>query len=218
MFDPITAKELEEGREKTYSGLDRDLYCDIGFFATWFGMAELRVTLLLAQFTGVRDIEAFDILCRGMDARVKTERLRLAIKRHALIGPELNLRLAYFNDEVIPLRNKLMHSSFSNAEGEGPRHYYLSGLANMPWNELNMGKPQTKLKPTVVHSLDLYGKGVWLSYFAHDLNPVTANDPRGKSIVEIASPKSKVPEAFRQKHQRKADRATPDKQHQTAPE
>src|SRR5690242_324076 len=112
MYDPISDEELAKGREQTYAGVDRDLYTDIGFFTTWFGGAELRVTMLLAMFTNSRDLEAFDILCRGMDARVKTERLQQAIKRHGKLGPELNLRLAAFHDEIIPLRNQIAHSSF----------------------------------------------------------------------------------------------------------
>jgi hypothetical protein len=211
MDDPITDDELEQGRQQTYAGVDKDLYLDAGFFTTWFGMAELSVTALLAHFTGSQDLEAFDILCGSLGAGTKVDKLRKAIKRHGKMGPELNLRLAYFTDEIVSLRNKVMHSCFSNAEVEGPRSYFLSGLANLPWEKLKMGKPKTKLKPTVVNSLDLYAKGVWLNYLAHDLgHVVTAEDQAGEPIIEIIDAKSKVPKAFRQKHQRKADRAKPE--------
>lgn len=215
MDDPITEDALEKGRTATYAGVDKDLYSDIGFFTTWFGATELKITVLLAQFTGTHDLEAFDILCRGMDARIKVERLQQAIKRQGLIGPELHLRLAYLADKIIPLRNKLMHSAFSTAEDGGPRRYFLSGLANLPWVELKMGPPKTKLKPTVVNSVDLYANGLWLSYVLGDLGRVfTFDEGDGKPLIEIVQPKSTVPEVFRQKHQRKADRATSDTQPQ----
>lgn len=219
MDKPTPEEALKLGRANTYAGVDGDLYSDIGFFATWYGLAELQITRLLAQYTGSHDLEAFDILCRGMDARVKIERLRLAIKRRAKIGTELHLRLAFFSDNIIGLRNSLMHSAFSTSEDDGPKRYFLSGLAAMPWEELGMGKPMTKLKPKVVGSLDLYEYGLWMSYLAKDLSHVvSAEDQQGKPIIEIVGPKSMVPEAFRQKHARKADRAKVDRPDQTRPQ
>lgn len=199
--------ELEAARAKFYAETeDCDLYLDIGFFVARFGMAELAITKILSFLTLSHDLVAFDILCRGMDGRVKVERLRKAAKEVSGIGPNLSDRLTYFEKVTIPLRNKLVHSSLTISEDDGPRRYFASGLANMPWEELKMGPPKTARKPEVLPSIEIYAHTVWLTYFTQELSPLQAL-ARQRLKLEIANPMTRLPEAFRQKHLRKPDRA-----------
>lgn len=180
----------DQARAKAYESTDRDLWLDLGFFHSWFGFVDIGLAKLLLYSTKSQDLEAFDILCRGLDARAKLERLRQATARHGGIGPNLSARLTRF-EKAIKLRNKLSHSSITISEDDGARRYFVSGLANMPWKELGMGPPKTKLKPLVVRSIEIYGWGVWLSFLGRDLASVQPLAQLGATL-EIAHPKSRL--------------------------
>jgi hypothetical protein len=190
------------------------MYLDIGFFVSWYATAELALTATLAASTGTVDLEAFDILCRGMDARKKLERLRLSAKRHGGIGPNIRARFDFFEKKIIPLRNKIVHSSIAISEDDGPTRYWLSGIANLPWAQLGMGQSKTGLEPYEISSRDLYSTGVWLSFFRQDLStlPMLA---RARVQLEIDNPRSRLPEEVRPQNQRKAGSAKTDKRTRT---
>lgn len=193
MISPISDDQLEQGRLKAYQREDRDMFLDVGFFIAWYAHIELVISKLLAFSTASHDLEAFDILCRGMDARTKIERLRRSAKRHGGIGPNMNLRLTALEKSAVALRNKVVHSALTFSEDDGPRRYFMSSLSNMPWAELNMGPPRTNRKPEVVTSLDMYRLGVWLSYLSQDLITVLPLALARKEL-EIAHPKSHLDE------------------------
>jgi len=182
---------LTQGRNVAYNREDRDLYLDVGMFVTRFSHVELALTHLLAFLTGSHDLEAFDILCRGMDARVKAERLRKAAKRGKGLGPNFSARLKRFEEHAIQVRNLIVHSAITHSEGDGPITYYLSGIASLPWKELDMGKPLTTRSPEHLRSLDLYAWSVWLSFFAEDLSQVR-RCALAQETLEIAIPKSRL--------------------------
>lgn len=180
------------GRQKAYERIDRDLYIDTGFFVARFSTVELCLTALLAGLSGATDIEAFDILCRGMDARVKTQRLRQAAQRCNGLGPNFSVRLEKFEKGAIPLRNKLVHSALTHSEGEMIPSYYLSGIGNLPWSlSPELKQPTKPQKPDEIRSIDLYAWGLWLSFFADDLTPLI-NLAQQRGRLEIAQPKSRL--------------------------
>lgn len=74
----MTEQFLRESRSRIFSGADRDLYLHAGYFMTWFNQIESQLTFLLAKVLGMRDLEQFELLIGGMDARVKCERLKKA--------------------------------------------------------------------------------------------------------------------------------------------
>ena len=193
MTTPISDDELAQGRLKAYQREDRDLFLDVGFFISWYAHIELVITKLLAFSTQSHDLEAFDILCRGMDARTKIERLRRSAKRHGGIGPNMNKRLTALEKNALSLRNKLVHSALTFSEDDGPRRYFMSSLSNMPWAELGMGPPKTTRKPEVVTSLELYRFGVWMSFLSQDLITVLPLALARKEL-EIANPKARLGE------------------------
>lgn len=59
---------------------------------------ELRISYLLARATNIKDLSAFELLTRGMDAKIKVERFRKAARGR--IGPNLNDRLTVFYDTM----------------------------------------------------------------------------------------------------------------------
>ena len=80
--------DFEKLRSEIFGGPDRDLYLHIGYFMSWFSAVELKITFFLALVLDDRQLEDFELLVKGMDARVKCERLRKACKRRAIsIGP-----------------------------------------------------------------------------------------------------------------------------------
>lgn len=211
---PFTPEQTELSRDTIYPGADRDLYLDVGFFITWFALVEISLTGLLFGVTRSSDLVTFDILCRGMDARVKIERLRKAAKRHEGIGPNLSARLTYFHDRAIPIRNSLAHGAFSSNEDDGPRRYFVSSLSSLPWKELGQEPPAQKSEPPkVITSHELHAWGLWFSLFKEDLRRVYAAGPNG--MLEIDQPRSKVPPADRQPTGPQEPRAKKNKRGQT---
>lgn len=63
-----------------------NLQSNIGHFIMWFGTAEMFLTRLLAHLVGMHDMEKFDLLCKGMDARIKCERFKKAAKQAGGLG------------------------------------------------------------------------------------------------------------------------------------
>ncbi len=182
---------LKQARKVSQNHDERDLFFDIGMFVSWYAAVELAITKTLAVITNSHDLEAFDILCRGMDARVKVERLRKFAKRTGGFGSNLSARMAVFERDAIPLRNKLVHSVLTYSEDAGPRKYFISGLSNMPWVELGMGEPTTSSKPDIISSIDLYAWATWLSFFGQDLNAMQPLAIAQKQL-EIESPRSRL--------------------------
>jgi hypothetical protein len=70
---------LEMYREHIFAGRDCVLYTHIGYFMSWFSAIELHITFWLAVTTGVPSANSFDLLARGMDARIKLEFDKLAV-------------------------------------------------------------------------------------------------------------------------------------------
>jgi hypothetical protein len=71
---------LTEVRDKIFGGPDRDMFLHVGYFLCWFAHVELNLTFLLARAINHRQLDDFELLVKGMDARVKCERLRKALK------------------------------------------------------------------------------------------------------------------------------------------
>lgn len=186
---------LAKGRNELLSREERDMFFDVGFFVAEYAAVELGITYILARATGFDDLRPFELLSRGMDAKVKLRSLRQAAKLMNGIGPNLGERLSLFEDGAIPLRNKLMHNSLTYNEDDGPRTYYLASVANPPWRELKMPKrAHPTHPPDRIRSVDLYAWGLWLSNFALDLVPVQPQARTGARL-EIDHPKSLVRQA-----------------------
>jgi hypothetical protein len=184
---------FDNGRERTYSSSDRDLYLDVGFFISVFSSAELAITSLLAILTQSKDLAAFDLLCKGMDIRVKIQRIRQAANKHGGIGSNLQKRLDFFEKNAISLRNKISHRSFAICEDDGPRRYFLFTLSNMPWGELKFGTPLTPDKPETIPSLEIYACAMWVNTFRKDLLSVMNAAIDGASL-EVSNPVSRLPQ------------------------
>jgi hypothetical protein len=89
-----------------------NLHAGIGYFIAAYSKVELAVTTLLAVLTKNEDYEAFHVLTRGMDLRVKIERLRELCRPYTLIEDKsaLDIRLILLGSKICGLRNKLSHS------------------------------------------------------------------------------------------------------------
>jgi len=181
------------GRERTYSSPDRDLYLDIGFFISVFSTAELAITCLLATLTQSKDLEAFDLLCSGMDVRTKIKRIRDAAKKKRGIGKNLHKRFLFFEKNAISLRNTISHNSFAICEDEGERRYFMFSISNMPWRELNMGIPSTSKEPQSITALEIYACAIWVNTFRKDLLSVM-DDATLDVALEVRNPVSRLPQ------------------------
>ena len=85
------------------------VYAGLGFFQTSFTTAEAFLTMLLAALCKA-PIDRFEITARGLDARIKCERIRVAAKQFSALGPNYDDWLSTFERSCIKLRNKLNHN------------------------------------------------------------------------------------------------------------
>jgi hypothetical protein len=177
------AISLTETRRKVFAeSTDRELYLHVGYFMLWYAACELRITLLLATVTKSKDMHAFALLTKGMDAPTKIRRLRSACERSTPIGQNLEFRLRVFERHMVPLRNKLVHTY---PVGDGKRNLVcFNTLANIPM-------PGRSLHPDeeTISFLEFFEHGVWLNLFNEDLKPVCRSAAHAQTL-EIASPQS----------------------------
>jgi hypothetical protein len=87
-----------------------DTYAYIGEFVCCFSSTENALALVLSNLLAAKSIDRFEIVVRGMDARVKCERLRAMVALDGSIGPNLEARLRVFERSIIKQRNKLAHN------------------------------------------------------------------------------------------------------------
>jgi hypothetical protein len=189
----------------TADGAERDMYLDIGHFVTAFGFVDLCLSSILAVATRSLNLDMFDILARGMDARVKLERIRKVAKKQKGIGPDLEARLRIFETTMIGTRNDIAHSAFYSSNDADELRYFRVRLADMPLHKFEADSKPSKLVPTI-KSLELFQYGEWLWQFGTDLRSVLHAAKRG-DILELDQPKSPLRGAFPEHPSRTGKRA-----------
>lgn len=151
---------------------------------TWYAGVEMWLTFTLAKATHSTNLTSFDMLTKGMDARVKLSRLREASKTFKPIGPKLSARFDFFEKSLIPLRNRLMHSHLS-LERDG-NNIAITKLSSIP--------PRGQLpKPAdLMPSLELFEYGAWLFMLNNDVKSACRGLARSQ-MIEIDNPESPLP-------------------------
>jgi hypothetical protein len=210
----MTPEQANAFRSRAQSSPDWDLMTDVGYFLIWYAAVELAITLLLAQASGSKNLQIFDTLCSGMDARVKIERFRSIAK--GKIGPNLTARLKHFEEKARPIRNRLAHAMLTRSES-GPSVYFASSLSSMPWREWGEPDPGYPTAPPIVITPEqLLGWGAWFTQFAQDLHGVFIGYER-IGVFEIANPKTPEPPVGRASPKPKPARAKSRNSGQTPP-
>jgi hypothetical protein len=183
----MSEDHLKKAREAIFSGVDRDQYLHVGYFLTWYGQVEHRLTIIMAMVAQERDFEAFHLLTKGMDAKTKSQRLReLCEVKNRKVGPNLLPRLKYFERNVCKFRDRLSHTALIRDENK--EHFHFMPLDRSPAKALGVPKA-TDLRPTDSLSyLDLFERGYWLNWLNEDLAQVVERARTGQSL-EIDNPR-----------------------------
>jgi hypothetical protein len=176
-------------REAVHSGRDKELFLDIGYFVACFSTVELVITLILAGLTNSEDVASFEALVRGMDLRVKIERLKQLSQMRVGMGPQLRARLKILEEVVCKLRNGLIHGSLAIAEDDGPLRYYYFSVADMPWRQLGLKSGLGESNPREVTSEYLFKCAEWLDKLRDDL-AVVVQQTKHHGILELENPSS----------------------------
>lgn len=121
------------------------------------------MTMLLHAFSGGGHPPLFHALTRGMDGKIKVERLKALMKIHGWkLEPGLEKRFEHFL-VIIGIRNGLAHSHFYWPAGGDLQ---LTSLGEPPiFDDVKFAAPA----PKTYSGLELFERGVWLGAFAHDL-------------------------------------------------
>jgi hypothetical protein len=183
-FWPDEREKIEAERAKKFAGgSDATLFLHTGFFISSYALVELRISSILAKATGVTTLIGFDLLTRGMDLRVKIERLRAACEKGLPLGPNLDARLDVVNKTMRPIRNKIAHQNcVLNPDG---KTISFATLAAMPDFFTHRHPDQTD--PETIDCLDLFEYCGWLRLFNRDCRDVNRDAARNK-MFEITNP------------------------------
>lgn len=172
----------------------RELYESIGLFFRYFGAAELQLDRLLAHIIKFRNFEKYSVLASGLDPRGKCDRLRAAAKIYQPLGPNLEIRLKYFEGKCIKMRNSLAHGRLV-LKG---KDILVTSLDKMPDAAPTKVRPRRQT-PTRWSIDEIIRRGLWLRDFESDLDDVAYRSwqkSRPKKC-EITSPRSSLPKAHK---------------------
>lgn len=188
-MSPEDEKTLRKARETIFSGEDRELYLHVGYFVTWFNMVELRITALIAVVLGEKDLEAFNVLVKGMDAETKVSRLKeLCTKKNRSLGKNLDQRLKFYRDKCGKLRNKIAHLPLVPGDASHEKFHHAS-IDRSVERALSM-RLLTKLPPADhIWRLELFQKAYWMNHFSDDLS-IVLDHCMTEPTLEIISPRS----------------------------
>lgn len=178
-------------RDEIFSTPDLNLYRHVGYFCCWFGLAEIQITFLLALLNRSPDFVGFELIAKGMDARVKTERLVKLLKLRTNYDRKSNLgqRIEHFEKKIIPVRNKIAHSGFYSTNGGQTLHF--PSLTSFPVDGPEQPIPESDPAQSMSY-LNLFKAGLWLQYFTEDLGSIWKGVPPEQRVFKIAHPRSWV--------------------------
>ena len=133
-------KTLRKLIDDEVSEVDQPFFIISGYFLAWYALVEIHISAQIAFLSEIHDLDVFQILTKGMDARVKLERFRQLAKAKNGIGPNLNARLNHFERTIIPIRNRLSHgAAWLNDKEVGKFHLIsivsFSSAMKGPWHE-----------------------------------------------------------------------------------
>src|SRR5262245_56950470 len=103
---------LEKSRDAIFSGEDCEVYLHVGYFFTWYGQHESKITTLMAIIMGDTDLSAFEVLVRTLDGQTKVRRLTELCKiKNRDIEQSLLVPLKHYEKKICPIRNRLAHTA-----------------------------------------------------------------------------------------------------------
>jgi hypothetical protein len=212
----MTNPVLEKERTRIFASEDRDLYLHVGYFFAWYNQVEWKITVIMAIVMNERDLPAFDQLVRGMDAKTKVRRLRNICKlKKRQIGDALSKRLDHFEDKLCIFRDRLAHRAL--VRDEKIDRFHFATIERMPWKVLGVASAKKEPPPDHVDALKLFEYGYWMNHFGDDLNEVIDRAIEGRSL-DIANPRSPLPQAPHANSPPPTASPTPDTPPQTTPE
>jgi hypothetical protein len=163
---------------------DQQAYCAVGIFTAWFACCEDMLTFILAFLTEASDAKKFRLVVSGMDARVKCERLRKAIKAYSEMDENFKVRLTFYEQTLIKLRNNIAHSMCTPIAAENRiyfNHFSRTHLHDEKPDHIDLDK--------------LHYICDWLAWYANDLQECAQHVPSTKK-VRIDTPQSPPPTVF----------------------
>lgn len=186
-LSPDLRKEI---RETVFAGQSSILALHTGYFIMWFGACEGIITQMLAHVLGFSDhVQRLEFVTRGLDAKAKCERLRQAAKLLNPLGQNLNERLIYFQEKIVPLRNRIAHT-WMVLEDDGRIHFTSLGKLH---DTTFLSDPSIPSAPDNIHLDDFFDRGAWLHAFSVDLlDAMEASALHGR-VLEIEHPRSGSP-------------------------
>lgn len=207
MVPRLSNEQLESHRKIFFEDDHSGIYQHTGFYLYWFAAAETSVTAALATILGFNDWHRLDVVTKGMDARVKAERMRQAAKQYRPLGPYLDAYLSYFERECVPRRNNLAHCW--TIYDDSDKRIYFASFGKRTTDAINRKGPS-------VHLDDLFTEAMWLNSFAKALwDAVHALVQQPSTTLEIKGLNWNMPEAYRPKPDYKDHLSKPRKLPQT---
>lgn len=168
---------------------DQQMSMIVGYFLIWYAQIDLGITNILIALARSKDLARFAVLTRGMDAKVKIDRIKELAKLDDGLGPNLEARLDYFYRRIAGLRNRLAHSTVRQKEHE-IGNYQIVSFAS--WATVNADYDRLNELGTHVTAKELLELGTWMRKFVPDIGQAMSAATRGR-IPEIDNPLTVLP-------------------------
>jgi hypothetical protein len=190
MVQKVTPEFREFYRKEYLEGHQAILPVRLGHFMMWFGACEVLITSMITYVLGFDEYPArLEFIMRGLDGRVKCERLRQAAKSLKPLGPNLDARILYFQEKLAPLRNRIAHTWPIEEDGV----VFFNTLGKLHFVKFKMD-PTLRTEPDSITLDLLLDHGIWLHAFSNDLLAAT-NDAAQLGYLEVVEPQSHLPTA-----------------------
>ncbi len=190
MINRLPPQFLTALQTRFLTGDDARLPLHLGNYLQWFGIAEVDITTILAFILNLTQWEQLEYVVRGMDARVKCERLRQAAKAYRPLGDNLKASLSVFEQECIPLRNRAAHSlPYLDIKTD---IIYFTTFSRIP-DLAEDGRWKFDPSTHQIHIDDLFSQAMWINSFATDLMSAFNRALEGGPL-EVDDPKSRLPQ------------------------
>lgn len=169
----------------------RDLYLDIGFFIAQFANIEFALSYLLLLTAEDHEPQAIDSLLGGVDAQEKIDRLREECASRGGMGGNLAARLTVFEEQSVPLRNKLRQSTILPGDDWPESYEFFSAFERL--KDAPRGPDWAEASENM-RADRIWKHGIWLHEFLGDLGTVALNWAVTGEF-EIIAPRTPVLEA-----------------------
>lgn len=195
MVHDLSADDLQIEAKRAIEN-DRVICESVGLFIRWFGAVEHQLDRLMAHILELKDFEKYNVLADRLVTGHKIQRLRRAAENYLPLGPQLDFRLKFFENECLSMRNHFAHGRLV-LDGSA---ILATAIDRMPPSHASEVRP-SNWPPEAFEVAKVLTCALWLRDFHADLDRVAhlAWRKAGLETCEIEHPQSSLPKDYQER-------------------